>query len=88
MEHTTPTVLVIVQLLLDKAQVVMGFGDLGVVGPVSRLLDGQGAFEGRALRTAHLAVVLAAGLIAWLPAESSVAGIRWLLLIPPGVPPE
>ena len=37
-EHTTPTVLVIVQLLLDKAQVVMGFGDLGVVGPVGRSL--------------------------------------------------
>jgi len=29
---------VIVQLLLDKAQVVMGFGDLGVVGPVGRSL--------------------------------------------------
>jgi hypothetical protein len=29
-----------------------------------------------------------AGLIAWLPAESSGAGIGWLLLIPPGVPPE
>jgi hypothetical protein len=37
-------VLVIVQLLLDEAQVVMGFGDLGVVGPVGRLLDGQGAY--------------------------------------------
>jgi hypothetical protein len=46
------------------------------------------AFEGRALRTAHLTVVLTAGLIAWLPAASSVAGIGWLLLIPPGVPPE
>jgi hypothetical protein len=46
------------------------------------------AFKGRALRTAHLTVVLTAGLIAWLPAASSVAGIGWLLLIPPGVPPE
>jgi hypothetical protein len=38
MEHTTPTVLVIVQLLLDKAQVVMGFGDLGWSGPLAASL--------------------------------------------------
>jgi hypothetical protein len=33
--------------LLDEAQVVMGWRPR-VVGPVARLLDGQGAFEGRA----------------------------------------
>jgi hypothetical protein len=39
--------LAIVQLLLDEAQVAKGPGDLGVVGPVGRPVDGQGAFEGR-----------------------------------------
>jgi len=40
--------LLIVQLLLDEAQVAEGGGDVGVVGPVGRLLDGQGAFLGGA----------------------------------------
>jgi hypothetical protein len=31
---------------------------------------------------------ISAGLIGWLPAESSVAGIGWLLLITPDAPPE
>ena len=32
---------------LDEAQVVMGLTTLGWSGPVGRLLDGPGAFEGR-----------------------------------------
>ena len=40
--------LLILQLLLDDAQVGEGDGDLGVVGPVRGLLDGQGAFQGGA----------------------------------------
>ena len=36
------------QLPLDDAQVGEGDGDLGVVGPIGGLGDGQGAFQGGA----------------------------------------
>ena len=40
--------LLIVQLLLDEAQVAEGGGDVGGVQLVGRLEDGQGAFQGGA----------------------------------------